>query len=95
VYTVGDPLALCVKVNVPLTIPTAVGVNVTSNTWLPPGIIVTGNVFGANVNCTSDDVMFDITKSNVSVLFTVACNVWIEPTETIPKSILVGVISKI
>ena len=49
-YTVGDPAALCVNVKSAVVSPSAVGVYVTSNTWLPPGSIVTGNMFGENVN---------------------------------------------
>ncbi len=49
----------------------AVGVYVISNTWFPPGSIVTGNVFGVKVNCPSDDTIFDITRSLVPGLFTV------------------------
>ncbi len=64
-YTVGDPAALCVIVKLSVFVPTAVGVNVTSNTWFPPAAIVTGNTFGVNVNCPSDDVIFDITRLDV------------------------------
>ena len=48
-YTVGDPAALCVNVKSAVVSPSAVGVYVTSNTWLLPGSIVTGNIFGENV----------------------------------------------
>ena len=71
-YTVGDPAALCVNVKSAVVSPSAVGVYVTSNTWLPPGSIVTGNTFGENVYCTFDEVIFDITRSDVPGLFTVA-----------------------
>ncbi len=91
-YTVGDPAALCVIVKLPVVSPVAVGVNVTSNTWLPPGIIVTGNVFGVNVNCPSDDTMFDITRSLVPGLLTVDCSNKFDPITTLPKSRFGGVI---
>ena len=71
-YTVGDPAALCVNVRSAVVSPSAVGVYVTSNTWLPPGSIVTGNAFGENVNCVFDEVIFDITRSDVPGLLTVA-----------------------
>ena len=74
--------------------PSDVGVYVTSNTWLPPGGIVTGNTFGENVYCASDDVMPEITRADVSVLFTVACNIESDPTTTDPKFRLAGDISK-
>ena len=91
-YTVGEPAALCVNVKLALTRPAASGANVTSNTWLPPGVIVIGKVFGVNVNCPSDDVIPDIIRSAVPVLLTVACNVVFEPTGTDPKFKLAGVI---
>jgi hypothetical protein len=94
-YTVGDPVALCVNVKLPVISPVPVGVNVISNTWFPPATIVIGNVFGVNVNCPFDDVMFDITRSDVPGLLTVACKVEFEPICTEPKSRLGGVISNV
>ena len=64
----------------------AVGVNVISNTWLPPGSIVTGNVFGVKVNCPSDDTIFDITRSLVPGLFTVDCSNEFDPIDYIIRS---------
>ncbi len=71
-YTVGDPAALCVNVKSAALSPSVVGVYVTSNTWFPPGSIVIGNPFGANVNCVFDEVIFDITRFDVPGLLTVA-----------------------
>jgi hypothetical protein len=92
-YNVGDPDPLWVNVKSPVVSPVDVGVNVISSIWSPPGSIVIGNVFGANVNCASDDVMSDITRSAVSGLLTVDCNIVFEPITTEPKSRFGGVIS--
>jgi hypothetical protein len=94
-YVVGEPEALCVIVKSAVFSPVDAGANVTSSNWLPPAIIVSGNVFGVNVNCPSDDVMFDITRSDVPELLTVACNIAFEPTGTEPKFRFTGAISKI
>ena len=93
-YTVGEPAALCVNVKLPVLSPADVGVNVTLNTWLPPSAIVTGKLFGANVNCPSDDTMLVITRSDVPVFVTVAGNVAFDPTATFPKFRLTGNIEK-
>jgi hypothetical protein len=94
-YTVGDPLALWVNVILPAVTPVAVGVYVISNIWLAPGSIVIGNVFGVKVNCPSDDVMSDITRSLVPGLSTVACKTAFDPIATLPKSRFGGVIEKV
>ena len=84
-YDVGDPLALWVNTRLSVLAPTTVGVNVISNTWLPPGSIVIGNVFGVKVNCPFDDVIPDITSVSVPGLFTVACNNEFEPITTLSE----------
>ncbi|MDZ7624254.1 MAG: hypothetical protein U5J96_07410 [Ignavibacteriaceae bacterium] len=76
----------------PVISPVDVGANVTSINWFPPAAIVSGNVFGVNVNCPSDDVMFVITRSDVPVLLTVACRTEFYPTTTFPKFRLIGAI---
>ncbi|MDZ7624253.1 MAG: hypothetical protein U5J96_07405 [Ignavibacteriaceae bacterium] len=91
-YVVGDPDALCVNSKLPVISPVDVGANVTSINWFPPAAIVSGNVFGVNVNCPSDDVMFVITRSDVPVLLTVACRTEFDPTTTFPKFRLIGAI---
>ncbi|MDZ7624251.1 MAG: hypothetical protein U5J96_07395 [Ignavibacteriaceae bacterium] len=91
-YIVGDPDALCVNSKLPVISPVDVGANVTSINWFPPAAIVSGNVFGVNVNCPSDDVMFVITRSDVPVLLTVACRTEFDPTTTFPKFRLIGAI---
>ena len=93
-YTVGDPVALCVNVRSAVLSPSVVGVYVTSNTWLPPGSIVTGNTFGVNVYCRFDDVIPNITKAVVSGLLIVVCSTESDPTTTDPKFRLGGDISK-
>jgi len=54
---------------------------------------VIGKVFGEKVNCPSDDMIFDITRSEVSVLLTITCNIESEPTVTDPKFKFGGEIS--
>jgi len=93
-YDVGEPDALCVNTKLSVFNPTIVGANVISNTWLPPGSIVIGNVPGVNVNCPFDDTMFAISRLLVPGLLTVACNTAFDPTTTLPKFKLVGAMAK-
>ena len=61
-YTVGDPVALCVICQI-CCLPVLVMLVYTLHQLpgLPPEPIVTGNVFGENVYCVSDELMFVIT----------------------------------
>jgi len=67
-----------------VNVPSAGGVNVTVNNWVPPGIIVA--FAGETVNSASAIAASEITKSAAPVFSTVTFKGLDAPKDTSPKS---------